>query len=151
MALVKRHVPKTSADDAALIGAVAGLLATVAYADRKYDPAEKAVIADLLSRIGDFSHAAVDAVLELFDSHIAALAHESLQTYTRVLYETMTREARLSMLDVLLDLAAADDEVSMSETNLLRRIARELGLSDDEYVSLQERYKQRLSVLQTRR
>jgi hypothetical protein len=37
--------------------------------------------------------------------------------------------------------------LDMSETNLLRRIARALGLSDDEYNVSQARHRQRLSVL----
>ena len=64
-----------------------------------------------------------------------------------MLYEGLTREARLEVLEALMDLAAADELLDMQETNLLRRIARGLGLSDQEYLASQERHRQRLSVL----
>jgi len=86
-------------------------------------------------------------VAALLGERMAELAHESLQTYTRVLYEQLERGARLEVLDVLMDLAAADQLLAMEETNLLRRIARGLGLSDHDYLAAQERHRMRLSVL----
>ena len=56
-------------------------------------------------------------------------------------------DLRREVLDVLVDLAAADDEVSMSETQLLRRTATAMGLSQDDYVASQARHRDRLSVL----
>lgn len=145
--MVAHSMPQADAQQAALIGALAGLLATVAYADRKYTGAEREQISDALSRVHALEPGALGAVEELLSERLAELAHEPLQTYTRVLYEGMERSGRLEVLEVLMDLAAADEVLSMDETNLLRRIARALGLSDPEYNASQERHRERLSVL----
>lgn len=146
-ALVARSMPKADAHEAAVVGALAGLMATVAHADRKYTEAEREAVSSAFAKIGSLASEALGAIEELFAERLTDLAHEPLQTYTRVLYEGMTREARLEVLEALMDLAAADELLDMHETNLLRRIARGLGLSDQEYVASQERHRARLSVL----
>jgi uncharacterized tellurite resistance protein B-like protein len=45
------------------------------------------------------------------------------------------------------DLAAADGEVSLSETDLLRRTATAMGLTPDDYLASKRRHRDRLSVL----
>jgi uncharacterized tellurite resistance protein B-like protein len=146
-ALVARSMPGADPTMAATVGAVAGLLASVAHADRVYTPEEEAHVREALSRVTGLGNGAVDAVANLLAERMDELAHESLQTYTRVLYEQLERGARLEVLDVLMDLAAADQVLAMEETNLLRRIARGLGLSDHDYLVAQERHRMRLSVL----
>jgi uncharacterized tellurite resistance protein B-like protein len=145
--LVAHSMPEADAQQAAIIGAVAGLLATVAYTDRKYAEAEREQVADALSRMHAVSPQALGAIEELLGERLAELSHEPLQTYTRVLYEGLERGARLEIFEVLMDLAAADEVLDMEETNLLRRIARAIGLSDPEYTASQERHRKRLSVL----
>src|SRR4051794_30501128 len=147
LALVRRCVPDADAGTVGIIGAVAGLLATVAHADRVYTAEERSHVRDTLARLHGFAPAALDAILVLLEQRLGDLAHESLQTYTRVLYEQTARDARVELLDVLMDLAAADDVLDMNETTLLRRIGRGLGMSDEEYLACQSRHRQRLSVL----
>jgi uncharacterized tellurite resistance protein B-like protein len=101
----------------------------------------------VLGRTQGVTPEAVGAIMALLDARMADLAHESLQTYTRVLYEGLSREARLEVFEVLMDLAAADDVLDVHETHLLRRIARGLGLSDDEYLASQSRHRERLGIL----
>ena len=146
-ALVRRSIPNADQEQAAIVGALAGLMAAVAHADRKYSEAEREAVSDALSKVQCIAPEALGAIEELFAERLAELAHEPLQTYTRVLYEQLAREARLEVFEALMDLAAADEVLDMQETNLLRRIARGLGLSDDEYVASQQRHRARLSVL----
>lgn len=145
--IVAHSMPQADAQQAAILAAVAGLLATVAHVDRKYEAAEREQVADVLSRMHSLQPGALGAIEELLSERLADLAQEPLQTYTRVLYEGLERPARLEVFEVLMDLAAADEVLDMNETNLLRRIARAMGLSDDEYTLSQERHRQRLSVL----
>ncbi|HEY6879381.1 MAG TPA: TerB family tellurite resistance protein [Polyangiales bacterium] len=147
LALVKRAMPEAGAQDAAIVGALAGLFAFVAYADRAYTDAEKQAVRGALSRIHTLTPHGVDAVCGLLETEVAELAHEPLQSYTRVLYELTDRTARLEFLDVLMDVATADDVLSMDETNGLRRIANLLGLSEHDYLAAQAQHKGRLSVL----
>jgi uncharacterized tellurite resistance protein B-like protein len=145
--LVAHAMPQADERQASIIGAMAGLLAMVAHVDRNYTEAEREHVSDVLSRLHSLDPGALRAIEELLEEQVAALAAEPLQSYTRVLYEQLTREARLEVFEALMDLAAADELLDMHETNLLRRIARALGLSDQEYTASQERHRQRLSVL----
>ena len=145
--LVAEAMPGADAQAAAVVGAVAGLCAVVAYADRAYTPAEQIAVRELLARVHGLPDNASAGICALLEKHIVELAHESIQTFTRVLYECTEKRARLEVLDVLVDLAAADEVLSTEETNLLRRIAGSLGLSDQDYVASQTRHRERLSVL----
>jgi uncharacterized tellurite resistance protein B-like protein len=145
--LVARFMPGADAAQAAVVGAMAGLLAMVAHADRKYTEAEREGVRNALSKVHGLGHGAPTAIEELLEERLADLAHESLQAYTRVLCEQLDLPARCEIFEVLMDLAAADELLDMEETNLLRRIARGLGLSDQQYNASQSRHRQRLSVL----
>ncbi|HEX6239584.1 MAG TPA: TerB family tellurite resistance protein [Polyangiales bacterium] len=145
--LVAKSLPEADEKQASIVGSVAGLLATVAHADRNYTEAERKEVTAVLSRVHSLEMGALGAIEELLAERIAALSAEPLQGYTRVLYEGLTREARAEIFEALMDLAAADEVLDMHETNLLRRIARGLGLSDQEYVASQQRHRHRLSVL----
>jgi len=144
---VAAAMPGADAESAAIVGAVAGLCAIVAFVDREYAAAERVAVRELLGKVHGLPSHAVDGVCALLEARIAELAHESLQTCTRVLYERTERGARVEVLDMLMDLAAADEAVSTDETNMLRRIATGLGLSENEYISSQSRYRERLSIL----
>lgn len=145
--LCAHSMPGADEHSVAIVGAVAGLLATVAHADRNYTEAEREAVRDALLKVHGLEAGSLKAIEELLQEQVAQLAHEPLQSYTRVLYEGMERGGRLEIFEVLMDLAAADELLDMQETNLLRRIARALGLSDHEYLASQERHRQRLSVL----
>jgi uncharacterized tellurite resistance protein B-like protein len=145
--LVTRSMPGADADTAAIVGATAGLLATVAHADRKYSEAEREAVREALAKVQGLATGAFTAIEELLAERVAELAHEPLQSFTRVLYEKLERPARLEVFEALMDLAAADEVLDMNETNLLRRIARALGLSDPEYNESQARHRERLSIL----
>jgi uncharacterized tellurite resistance protein B-like protein len=148
-ALVARHMPKADDHTAAVVGALAGLLATVAHADRVYSETEREHVRQALQNIPVLAEGAVEAIEALLSQRMAELAHESLQVYTRVLYNGLERWARLEVFEVLMDLAAADDVLDVQETNLLRRIANALGLTDAEYSASQAKHKEKLSTLKS--
>lgn len=147
LSLVKEHMPDADAGSHAVVAAVAGLVACVAYADREYHPNEKREVARLLGRIHDLPSAGVRAISGLLETRIAELARSEMHAHARAMKEGTEPEARLEVLDVLMDLAAADGVLSVDETELLRRIANSLGLSPDEYNAAQARHRDKLSVL----
>ena len=145
--LVRSHMAGADDDDVRIVTAIAGLLAGVAYADREYAPAERDRIREDLGRMNALPDAGVDAICALLDREIVELGTGNQQSYTRDLRELVDTELRREVLEVLVDLAAADGEVSLSETDLLRRTTNALGLSPDDYTAAQARHSDRLSIL----
>jgi uncharacterized tellurite resistance protein B-like protein len=147
-ALVYRHLPEDADEETrALVVAIAGLLACVAYADRKYSEAEQAHVREALGRVHGLSPAGVSAICETLEQDLLEVASSNPQQHTRRLRELGDVELRREVLDALVDLAAADDELTMTETELLRRTTSALGLSQDDYNAAQARHRERLSVL----
>jgi uncharacterized tellurite resistance protein B-like protein len=145
--LIGNHLPDADGDTRAIVVAIAGLLASIAYADREYRPSEDAHVREALGRIHGLSAAGAAAICDALRQHVREIAGSNSQQHTRTLRELGELELRRDVLDALVDLAAADDELSMSETDLLRRTASALGLTQDDYVQAQARHRERLSVL----
>lgn len=145
--VVRAHL--TGADDEAarIVAAIAGLLGTVAYADRHYAPVEERRIRDELSRIQGLTPAGVDAICAVLREHIVEISTVEAPVYARELLDLVHRDLRLQLLDALVDLAAADDELTVAETNVLRLTTTALGLSQNDYNACQERHRDKLKVL----
>jgi uncharacterized tellurite resistance protein B-like protein len=145
--LLRIHLPEGDAETVQIAVALTGLLACVAYADRKYELAEQAHARACLERIPGLSPAGVGAICDTLRDHIAELAQGNMQVHTRQLRDLTAVELRREVLDVLVDLAAADGELSLAETDLLRRTAAAMGLTQNDYLAAQVRHRERLSVL----
>ena len=145
--IVRNHLSGADDETVRIVVSVAGLLACVAYTDRQYAESEKSVIRSELARIQGLSNAGIEEIGKLLEENIFELTATSSQTYLRELRELSDYEMRVEVLDVLLSLAAADETVSVVETNFLRRAATALGLSPDDYNAVQTRYRVKLSVL----
>jgi uncharacterized tellurite resistance protein B-like protein len=147
---VREHMSDADETTQRLVVAVCGLLATVAYADRQYVSEERARVREALSSVQGLSPAGVDAVCEVLDTQILELATINPQLYTRELRQLGEVSLRREVLDLLIDLAASDDTLTLGETDLLRRTGAALGLSSDDYVHAQSRHRDKLQMLKAR-
>jgi uncharacterized tellurite resistance protein B-like protein len=145
--LVHEHSSGIDDDAQRLIVSVAGLLACVAYADRQYGPEEQAYTREALARMEGVTASGVDAICTVLAAHGRQIASVNPQAYTRELRERTDVELRREVLDVLVDLAAADGELSLAETDLLRRTTSALGLTADDYLASQVRHRDKLKLL----
>jgi uncharacterized tellurite resistance protein B-like protein len=144
---VRAQMADSDRDGATIVAAIAGLLGTVAYADRSYAPVEEERIRDELGRVGALTTAGVDAICAVLREHIVEISTIEAPVYARELLELADRDLRLQVLDALVDLAAADDEITVVETNVLRLTATALGLSQQDYNASQSRHRDKLKVL----
>jgi uncharacterized tellurite resistance protein B-like protein len=137
------------ADDATrrIVTAVAGLLAKIAYADGHYSTQEETAIQRELSRVHGLSQAGVDAVCGLLADQIGRVALHGDHDWTRDLRELADRELRLEVLEVLVEMAVADEVLKHDEQTQLRRIAKALSLTQDEYNAVQAKHRDKLSTL----
>jgi uncharacterized tellurite resistance protein B-like protein len=146
--VVRAHLQGADEGTLAIVAAIAGLLGTVAYADRELRGPEWDQLRHELGRINGLDSRGVEAVCGVLKSDIVNISTTELPRYTRVLREQASRELRLEILGVLLDLAASDGTVSLDEVNLLRNTAGALGLSQRDYNDAQAPHRGKLSVLQ---
>lgn len=130
-----------------IVGSIAALLLCVAYADSSYDAEEEKVLRAQLSRVHGLDADGVDAIARVLREHTALIIGAEGSSYARELLELTDAEFRLELLDVLVDVAAADDEITVAETNMLRTITRALGLSSEAYLAAQARHRDKLAVL----
>jgi uncharacterized tellurite resistance protein B-like protein len=145
--LMQAEMKGADPDSARIVAAVGGLLASVAHADRRYTAQEKAYMHDALRRLDGLTAEGADAVCALIEKQGMIIGAHNPQAFTRELRERTDIELRREVLDVLVDLAAADGELSLSETDLLRRTCSALGLGPQDYLHAQERHRDKPSTL----
>jgi len=145
--VVQLEMKGVDPESARIVVAVAGLLASVAHADRRYTAQEKAYMHDALRRLDGLTAEGADAVCAVIEKQGITIGAHNPQAFTRELRERTDVELRREVLEVLVDLAAADGELSLSETDLLRRTCAALGLDPQDYLSAQQRHRDKLSTL----
>jgi len=146
---VARHLPGADDETVAVVTSMAGLLGAVAYADRDYSLAEEARVRQELARVQGMTASGIDAICAVLREHIVEISTVQIPRYARALVELTDVELRREVLGALLDLAAADDSISLAETNMIRQITKSLGLSQDDYVELQAKHRQQLDSLKS--
>lgn len=146
-AVIRSHMPGADDDSVRVVTAIASLLAAVAYADRDYSAVEERRVRDELSRIHGMTPEGVDAIADVLRREIVGLTTVELPRSTRTMVELADEELRLEVLEVLVDVAAADGHISHAETTLLRQITASLGLTQDDYNRAQAAHRDKLSVL----
>jgi uncharacterized tellurite resistance protein B-like protein len=146
---VRARLGAEGEDTVRIVSSIAGLLACAAYADKDYSEVEEARVVRELARVrglGEQGAAAIGAVLR---EHIVEITSAEASVYARELVDLCHPDLRLELLDVLVDVAAEDEVISVRETNLLRNATHALGLSQDEYNASQARHRDKLAVLRT--
>jgi uncharacterized tellurite resistance protein B-like protein len=147
LGVVRRELPDADETTTAVVAAIAGLLGSVAYADRSLSAEEDERIRRELARVHGMTEAGIQAICRVLEEHIIEVSTVHTPRYSRVLLELGDRELRLEVLEVMLEIAAADGTIGNVETNVLRQVTTALGLTQGDYNALQEKHRARLAVL----
>jgi uncharacterized tellurite resistance protein B-like protein len=147
-AIVRGHLPHADDETVRVVTCITGLLGAIAYADRDYSAAEEKRVRQELGRINGMQREGIEAIAEALRRHIIEVSTVQVPRYCRALVELADRELRSDVLDVLLEVAAADGVISLAETNLLRQVTTSLGLTQDDYNAAQARHRDKLLVVQ---
>jgi uncharacterized tellurite resistance protein B-like protein len=145
---VRAHLPGVDEETMRVVTCMAGLLGAVAYADREYSAAEEQRVRSELARVHGMPEVGIDAIADALRRHIVEVSTVQVQRYCRSLRELADRELRVELLEVLIDVAAADGVISHAEVNVLRGVTSALGLDQADYNAAQEKHKDKLRVLQ---
>ncbi len=144
---VRDVLPGADVETIEIVVAVAGLLAAIAYADRRYSPEEDLRVREELARLHGMTPAGVEAICTVLGEHARELSTVGVPAFCRSLVEIGDRELRFEVLGMLVELAAADGQIDTAESNLLRLATRSLGLSQDDYNAAQAAHRAKLGVL----
>jgi uncharacterized tellurite resistance protein B-like protein len=145
--VVRALLPAADAETIQIVSATAGLLACVAFADRDYSAAEETRICELLTTIEGLDAAGADAVLRSLRAHARSFSTVQAPRFCRTLRQHGDRELKLHVLDLLLEVAAADHEITHNEVTVLRQLTTALGLEQADYNAAQEKHRAKLSAL----
>jgi uncharacterized tellurite resistance protein B-like protein len=146
---VRTHLPSADDETIRVVTSIAGLLGTVAYADRDYSDAEERRVRAELGRVHGMPSAGIDAIADALRRNIVEVSTVHVQRYCRSLRELADRELRAELLEVLVDIAAADGVITHAEVNVLRQVTTALGLDQADYNAAQERHRDKLGVLRS--
>jgi uncharacterized tellurite resistance protein B-like protein len=145
-AAIEHELPGADPESITVITAMAGLLGTVAYADRDYSPIEEARVRAELLRVQGMTSSGVDAICKTLREHIVEISSVDTPRFARAMRELADEDLRREVLSALVELAAADEAITLAETNLLRQLTNSLGLSQQDYLAAQDRHRQHLKL-----
>jgi uncharacterized tellurite resistance protein B-like protein len=147
LATVRAALPQADQDTIRIVSASAGLLACVAFADRDYSEAEEARMHELLTTIDGIDGQAATHILATLRAHARAFSTVQSPRFCRTLRELGDRELRVHVLDLLVEVAAADEKVTHSEVTVLRQLTTALGLEQGDYNTAQEKHRSKITAL----
>jgi len=110
--------------------AVAVLLVEAARMDSEFDADERDTVAQLLARRFELGDAAAQALLD--EAETKAQDSVELYTFTRTVKDAFEHEDRVEFMQMLWEVAYADGELHHYESNLMRRVAGLVHVSDRE-------------------
>lgn len=135
------------AEQGRYIAAFAYLLSRVARADLEVSPEETAAMERIVAAQGGLSEELAPIVVQMAKSQNLLFGATEDYLVTREFEHMSTREQKLALLDCLFAVAAADENITSGEDNVVKQISEELKLSHSEYIAARLRYKEYLAVL----
>jgi len=134
-------------DQAKSTAAMAYVLGRVAFADRVVTPEESARMEEIVRERSGLPEAQAVLVVQMAKTQNRLFGATEDFLVTRELAASLSREERLSLLDSLFAIGAADDSISTTEEAVIRQIAAELGLSHEDYVEVRTHWSEKRAVL----
>ena len=122
---------------------VAVLLVEAARQDDTFDPRERAMIEQLLTRKFDLAPEECAALLAAGVARAQELVQ--LHGHTSAIFEAMSPEERVGVIEMLWDVAYADGVLDPEEDLLIRRIAGLIAVTDRDRVLARQRVVARLA------
>ncbi len=145
--LIAKTLPDADPETQQIVTAVAGLFGCVSYADRDFSETERGAVEALLQTIHGIEAGAARSIIQALAGNILHISTVEAPRYARTLKQLGDRELRLHVLDMLLEIAAADEEITHSEAVLLRQLTTSLGLEQSDYNQLQSKHRDKLAAL----
>ena len=134
-------------EQARYIAAFAFLLSRAARADLNVSSEETEVMERIVMQQSGLSEELALVVVQMAKTQNQLFGSTENYLVTREFERMATREQKLALLDCLFAVAAADENITSEEDNVVKQIASELKLSHDEYIAARSRFREYLAVL----
>ncbi|MCP3981921.1 MAG: TerB family tellurite resistance protein [bacterium] len=138
------HLPR---DRARFVASFAYILGRVAHADSDISDEETRAMERIVCRHGHLPEEQAVIIVQMAKTQTLLFGGTENFLVTREFSEIATREEKLSLLECLFAVSAADERVSATEDNAIRQIADELKLDHSEFIAVRSRFREHLGVL----
>jgi uncharacterized tellurite resistance protein B-like protein len=143
---IASELKKMEAGRARFTAGFAYILSRVANADQDISEEETAAMERIVRQIGGLGEAQAALVVEMARTHAMLFGGTEDFLVTREFAKAATQEEKLSLLECLFAIGAADNSVSSEEESVIKQTASELGLGQADYIAVRRRFKDRLAV-----
>ncbi len=134
-------------DRARYLAAFAYILGRVAHADSRFSDIETEKMQEILHGLGHLTEAQAVLVVEIAKSQVRLFGSTENFLVVRRFKDIATAEQRVELLDCVFAVSAADDSITVLEEGQAGQIAKELGLSHDDFVAARVTYQKHLETL----
>jgi uncharacterized tellurite resistance protein B-like protein len=125
----------------AIVGA---LMVAAAHMDGEFDDGERTKILELLNRRYGLTPESGEEVLETSEAAFARAG--VIHSFVKAAKQTLSHKERIEVLEMIFEIVFSDGVVHGHEAALLRRLAKELEIPDEEYRELRVQITKRLGL-----
>ena len=143
---VVEALDKLEPERARFIAAFGYILGRVANADMKISPEETHAMERIIMERGGLPEEQALIVVQTAKTRTQLFGGTENFLVTREFSRIATREEKLTLLDCLFAVAAAEEGISAVEDNEIRQIVSELGLDHPDFIAVRSGWKDQLTV-----
>ena len=129
------------------LAAFAYLLGRVAHSDSNFSESETSKMQEIVSGLGHLPDAQAVLVVEIAKNQVRLFGSTENFLVSRRFRQMSTPEQRAELLDCIFAVSASDQSISVLEETQAGQIAKELGLTPEEFVAARVTYQEHLETL----
>lgn len=129
------------AKNVARVTAITGLLARVAFADRKFQKQERELVMRQLTTLNGMTESDRKVISAALTINVDTVTEAAAKRYAATLQGLGDKDLCLQVLRMLVDVAGADESMADGELWSLRGIANDMGLTSADFERTLERLK----------
>jgi uncharacterized tellurite resistance protein B-like protein len=133
--------------EARYIAAFAYLLSRAARADMTVSEEETQLMERIVAQVGGMPEELAPIVVQMAKTQNQLFGATEDYLVTREFERIATHEQKLSLLECLFAVTAADNDITNAEDNVVKQIASELKLYHSDYIAVRSRFREHLAVL----
>jgi uncharacterized tellurite resistance protein B-like protein len=137
-------------DRATFVAAFAYILSRVAHADLEISDVETRAMERIVTEHGGLPEEQSIIVVQMAKTQNLLFGGTENYLVTREFNRLATRDQKMSMIDCLFAVSAADESISSTEDKVIRQIADELLLEHADFIEVRTRFRDYLAVLKKR-